>query len=258
MALLKPILDHYQQLALIIAPNPLQQNKFSHFHAGPTCSHMSKYKTLYRMKLRILWPGLRIYVTAWVKGCAHCLSYNVWRNRRQELHFSWPVTISFYIMDVDLWDSGTYFSKNSAGRHLLNFMCDLMQLVAYNITTETHVEHLANLFMENIALSFGMVAILVVNAIFRFKSVFKDMCTALGIIYWPLSHGNHKGKSIEKYHRFLRKRQEIASQDRGTHDVFLHNYKTSHFAWNNAPIDGTDILRSVTAIDRELRFLLDV
>ena len=29
-------------------------------------------------------------------------------------------------------------------------------------------------------------------------------------------------------------------------------------AWNSAPIEGTDILRSVAAVGRELRFLLDV
>ena len=73
------------------------------------------------------------------------------------------------------------------------------------ITTQTHAEHFAKTFMENAILLFGMVAIFVVDADSQFKSVFKDMCAALGIIYWSLDRGNHKGISVEKYHRFLKK-----------------------------------------------------
>ena len=37
----------------------------------------------------------------------------------------------------------------------------------------------------------------------------------------------------------------------------MHNAKTSQYAWNSAPIDGTDILRSVAAIGLQLSFLLE-
>ena len=86
-------------------------------------------------------------------------------------------------MHVGLWATGTDLSNNSAGRHLLNAMCDLTQFVVSNITTETHAEHLAKLFMENVILLFGMVAIIDVGTNIRFNSIFKDMCTDLGIIY---------------------------------------------------------------------------
>ena len=149
------------------------------------------------MLLRSLWTGLRTDITAWVKGCTHCLSYNVCRNRKQELHFSWTVTISFYIVHVQLWSPGTAISNNSSGRHLLNAMCDLTQFVVSNITTEAHVEHLENLFMDNVTLSLSMVTILAVDVNSRFNSFFKYMCAALGIIYWYLACGNHKGVVVE-------------------------------------------------------------
>ena len=100
-------------------------------------------------------------------------------------------------------------------------MCDLTQFVVSTITTETHAEHLAKKFMENIVLSFSMVATPVVDYGIRFKRIFKDMCAFLVIIYWLISHGDHKGMSIENYPRFLNKTQAIAVQDRGTHGVFL-------------------------------------
>ena len=61
-----------------------------------------------------------------------------------------------------------------------------------------------------------------------------------------------------KYHRFLNKTWEIAGQDRDTHELFLHNAKTSQYARNIAQIDITDILRSVTVFGWGFRFLLDV
>ena len=147
MVFLKPIFFNDQQLSLIVVTKPLRRKFFRHFHTGPTGSHMGKYKTLYRMRLWFFWPGLRTDLTAWDRGCAHCLSYNVWRNQKQELHFSWPVTIPFYIMHVNLWDAGTSLSKKSASRHILNAMCDLSQFVVYTITTKTYVEHLMKLSM---------------------------------------------------------------------------------------------------------------
>ena len=116
------------------------------------------------MQLRVFCPGPRTNVTAWVKGCACCLSYNVCRNRKQELNFSWPVTIPFYIMHIDLWDPGKALSKNAAGRHLLKAIYDLMQFVISTITTETHAEYLVKILMENVVLLFVMFAILVVSS----------------------------------------------------------------------------------------------
>ena len=120
-------------------------------------------------------------------------------------------------------------------------MRDLMQFVVSTITTEKHAKHLAKLFMENVVLSFGMVAILVVDVNSQFKSVFKDMCTALGIIYWNIARGNHRGTILEKYHLFLNKNHATAGRDRGTHGVFLQNAKIYQYAWNSAPIYSTYI-----------------
>ena len=108
-------------------------------------------------------------------------------------------------MHVDLWAPGTSISKNSIGRHQLKNMCDLTQFFGSNITTDTHMEHLAKLFMENGVLLFSVFAIIVVDVNSQFNSTLNDMCASLGIIYWPLAHGNHKVISFGNYHLFLNK-----------------------------------------------------
>ena len=63
---------------------------------------------------------------------------------------------------------------------------------------------------------------------------------------------------MEHFHRFLNKTTTIAIEDRQSNDVFVPTGIAAGYAWNSAPIDGTDILRSTVAIDREFRFSIDI
>ena len=215
-------------------------------------------KTLFRIRLRFFWPTMREEVKTWVKGCAHCISYNVWRSRMSELHFSWPITVPFWIMHVDLWSPGLHEDADGNKGYLMNSMCDITQFVVSSPTTDITAAHLAQLFMADVVLTFGMCSVVVIDDGSSFKGVFIQMCRTLDITHWVLSRGNHKGNSVEKYHRFLNKTQAISGNDRGTHDVYIQNAKTSQYAWNSAPIDDTDIVRSMAAIGRLFRFPLDV
>ena len=90
----RPIMMNSKYLALIVVPQSLQKRIFDHYHSEPTNKHMIKYKTLYRMRSRFYWPKIRDDIKTWVHICAHCTTYNVWRNRKSELYFSWPTTMS--------------------------------------------------------------------------------------------------------------------------------------------------------------------
>ena len=105
---------------------------------------------------------------------------------------------------------------------------------------------------------FDMVTILTVDSESWFTNVFKYIWSSQRLIYWPISRGNYKYMSVEKYHCFLNKLQATAYQDRGLHDVFIENTKISQYACNRAPIDGKYIIRSVAAVGHELHFPLDV
>ena len=82
-----PILVNHRYVELIIVSKSPRRSVFIHFHAGNSGGHMGEYKTLYIMRLKLFWHKLREYVKQWVEGCVHCVSYNVWRTRKQELHF---------------------------------------------------------------------------------------------------------------------------------------------------------------------------
>ena len=47
-------------------------------------------------------------------------------------------------------------------------------------------------------------------------------------------------------------------EDRQSNDVFVPDGTATRCGWNNALIDGTDILRSTVAIGREFKFPIDI
>ena len=109
------------------------------------------------MQLRLFWTKLIEDVKQWVKGCYHCVSYKVWRNKKQELYFYLSFTIPFYIINLGIWSPGTAIYKNQEGCHLLNAICDLTHFIILSITTDTKSKSLAKLFMEEFMSSLGMV-----------------------------------------------------------------------------------------------------
>ena len=84
------------------------------------------------------------------------------------------------------------------------------------------------------------------------------MCDALNLNYDVLAKRNHKGLTVEHFHRFLNKSITITAEDCGTNDVLVPAGIAVGYAWNSAPIDDTDIIRSIPAIGRELHFPIDI
>ena len=80
------------------------------------------------------------------------------------------------------------------------------------------------------------------------------MCKSLTLNYDFLAKRNHKGLSIDHFHRFPNKSVTITAEDRGTTDVFVSAGIAAGCAWNSAPIDGRDILRIIPVIGRATFF----
>ena len=131
-------------------------------------------------------------------------------------------------------------SKNETV-HALNCMCNLTQCSVSSLLHDPTTAVLAEVFMQEVVLSFGVVAVVVVDADNKFCGTFEEACNTLKITFWTLARVNHKGNSVERYHCVLDKTQTICGTDRGTHHTFATNIKTPQYAWNTAPIDNTNI-----------------
>ena len=129
-------------------------------------------------------------------------------------------------MHLEICPPGTSLHNNQQVCYLLNSMCDLTQLLIQPITTDTKTQSIDKFFMEEFVLSFTMVSVLVVDTGSRFRGAFEGMCKCLQIIFCNLAHVNHKGNSVEKYHRILNKTQDNEGQDHGSHDILIKNKKS--------------------------------
>ena len=113
------------------------------------------------------------------------------------------MTIPFYIMHLDIWSPGSVLNEHEEGGHILNCMYNLTQCIVSYRVIDTRSEALSNLFMEQVILTFGIVAVAVVDADRRFLSTFEATYKPIKLTFWPLSRVNHKGNSVERYHRFF-------------------------------------------------------
>ena len=114
---------------------------------------------------------------------------------------------------------------------------------------------IAKFFMEEVILKVGLLSLVVIDDGAPFKSA---ACDALKLLFECAAKRNHKSLLVENVHRFLNKVVTIAASDMNSLDCFVEAGVSAGYARNRNPIDGTDIIRSIPAIGRELRFHLDI
>ena len=141
---------------------------------------------------------------------------------------------------------------------LMNTMCDMGQFAVVVPVPNESSATLASFSMQHFLITFGICHLVVLDDGSPFKGFFIAMCDALNLNYDVLAKRNHKGLTVEHFHRFLNKSITIAAEDRGTNNVFVPAGIDADYAWNSAPIDDTDIRRSIPDIGRELHFPIDI
>ena len=115
-------------LYLIIVPQSLQQYVFFAYHSSGTGAHMKSFKTLLLIRMRFFWPGMRKAIITWIKSCTGCIPAGIRNRESSGLNHSWPMTVSFAILSVDIRKSGIV--RNADGYiALLNAMCDMTQFI---------------------------------------------------------------------------------------------------------------------------------
>ena len=86
-------------------------------------------------------------------------------------------------MHLDIWSPVNVLNEHEDGGHILMCMCDLTQFIASCILIDTRSEDLSICFMEQVILTYGMVAVVVVDADSWFRSTFESMCKLLKLIF---------------------------------------------------------------------------
>ena len=97
-------------MGLSIVPKGLRRLVFRHYHAEPSGGHVGEYNTIFCIRMRFWWPGIRNDVKNWVKICGQYIAH---------------VTTHFYIMHVHVWMHGKLVDDIGYILQVMNCMCNL-------------------------------------------------------------------------------------------------------------------------------------
>ena len=108
-----------------------------------------------------------------------------------------------------------------------------------------------------IQLKFGLCHTIVLDKDSKFFGTFKDACDLLQLNRHVLSGDNHNPMMVERINRYLNKGLKVMTNERGSVRIAMEAILLLLYAWNSAPIPGTDLSRSFVAIGREFQFPID-
>jgi hypothetical protein len=157
---------------------------------------------------------------------------------------------------ADLWQPGrqTGYDNDKA-----------LMIVACHMTTFVAIEPIKDMTSKSFAkavykimMRYGLAALIVTDPDSKFKKEFKEMCSLLKIPHHLSARGNHNAIIVERFNKFLNSGMRIFTSERGTNRVFLEAAETLCYAWNSAPVTGTDLSRSLLVVGREFRFPIDI
>ena len=107
-------------------------------------------------------------------------------------------------------------------------------------------------------MKFGSFHLIILNDVTPFQVAFIAMCQTLNKTYDIFAKRDHNGLTVAHFHRFLNKSVTIAAEKCDTNNIFVPAGVVSCYACNNAPIDGTHVLRIIPDIGHDLHFLFDI
>lgn len=124
----------------------------------------SVYRTPFKDDLiRIIQDKLVLYksISRKEKYVYHC---SIWSPSKNIHSLPCWWTYSVYAFHVDLWQPGIQTTSWDETYYAFNCMCDLIQFVFSTIVTDPTSSSLAKAFMEQVVLSYCMVAAVIVDA----------------------------------------------------------------------------------------------
>ena len=255
LVLREPLAGDESFIKLRIVPISLRNILFIAFHSNPIGGHFNAYRTFSRLRLRYFWPGMYRYCVDFCRKCPACALANSTTRRSRELVYSFPIEAPFMVLHADIYQAGAH-SSFEGNSHYLITCCGMTTFGCMEPVSKPDSTHLASAIMK-ICLKFGLCHTLVLDKDSKFFSVFRATCDLLNINCHVLSGDNHDAMIVERLNRYLNKGLTVLSNERDSVRIAQEAILLLIYAWNSAPIPGTDLSRSLVAIGREFSFPID-
>ena len=245
--------DSYCKLRLV--PFSLRNAIFIAFHANPIGGHLNYFRTFKNIRLRFYWPGMFQYIKDLCSKCPACALANRHRSRAKELVYGFPITAPFFVIHADGFSAGAGKNFDGESTYLIT-CCGMTGFAAVEPVKSTDAAGFAAALMR-ILLRFGLCHTLVVDKASVFFSVFRQVVDLLKLNLHVLSGENHDAMLVERVNRYLNKCLRVMTNERDSVRIASEALLLVIYAWNSAPVPGTDLPRSLVAVGRVFSFPID-
>eukprot|EP00956_Cyclotella_meneghiniana_P037713 scaffold143282_cov76-Cyclotella_meneghiniana.AAC.4 len=240
---------------LRLVPSSLRNIVFIAFHANPIGGHLSHVRTHLAIRMRFYWPNMFKYCKEMCAKCPACALANKTSRRASELVYGFPVTAPFSVLHADGFHAGKI--ANFEGDEMYLIVC--CGMTSFGVMESVHkpdAKGFAAALMR-VLLRFGLCHTLVIDKASAFFGVFRQVVYLLNLNCHVISSENHDAMLCERLNRFLVKGLKVMSNERQSVRISAEAILLALYAWNSAPIPGTDLPRSLVVTRRVFQFPID-
>jgi hypothetical protein len=244
-------------IKLQIVPSELRNVIFIAFHANPIGSHFDLYHTFHRIRLRYHWPNMYKYTSHFISNCAGCKLSNARLRKSSTIVYNFPIDEPFKIIHADVYSVGSEqaFDGEKGYMNVLDGMTGYAvsePLLANQMNAAGFAKAIMKILLAN-----GLAHTIIIDKDSKFRAVFEETMELLQINLHTASGGNHDPILTERFHVFLNKSLTLFCNERDSIRTAPEGIQLCCYAWNSAPVTGTDFSRSLIVTGREFRFPIE-
>ena len=240
---------------LRLVPSSLQNIVFIAFHANPIGGHLSHVRTHLAIRMRFYWPNMFKYCKDMCAKCPACALANKTTRRASELVYGFPVTAPFSVLHADGFHAGKIANYEGDDMYLV-VVCGMTSFGVMESVHKSDAKGFAAALMR-VLLRFGLCHTLVIDKASSFFGVFRQVVDLLNLNCHVISGENHDAMLCERLNRYLVKSLKVMTNERQSVRIAAEAILLALYAWNSAPIPGTDLPRSLIVLGRVFQFPID-
>ena len=208
-----------------------------------------------KIRLRYYWPHMYKYIEKMISMCAGCYLADCSIRHTRELIYSFPVDEPFKVIHADVYTIGSELGF-SGHKNFMVVICGLCTFACQEPLREMNSTTFADAIMK-IMLANGLAHTIIVDKDSKFMGVFAQTIKLLQINFHVASGGNHDPVFTERLFVYYNKSLKIIGISLGTNRSSTQSVALINYAYNSAPVTGTDIVRSQIAVGRIFHYPID-
>lgn len=234
----------------MVVPEHERRQVMIELHDAPTAGHFGVERTLSRVRARYYWPGMRTYITNYIKECVPCQRYKADNRKPAGLLQTPAVSRRFEVVSVDLFGPLVETPRKNRWVLVVEDVCSRW-VELFPLENATSAE-CAQMLVNEVFLRYGVPRRLISDNGVQFVSeVMQQVCHVLGISQALTPFYHPEANPIERKNRDLKPQLAmLVGHDHSTWDLHLAAIR---FAMNSAVTSSTGFSPAYLTFGRELR-----